>query len=689
MKNKPINTDRLFPAIFGIVVGLHLLLLWQSPILPFIDLPFRLAASTISRFFGESSNSFSHYYSVDTFFKPNSFHLLFCSLKIFSSVEFANKVFYSLYVMLLPFSIFLIVKKIGGNTWFSMLSFLLLYNFSAGWGFSEFTMAIPVILFFFYFVNDYFKQGGFVPMMAVVFLLMLLFFIHVVALLFSLFLFSILSLYYFRKSPAKLIRKGVVVLPVLFFILLWWRIDALQDSQFRLSYLWFYFKNFWFDSIANDRTNLFSWDNFALFSGAAGKLAALGFSFFIFLPLILKGIFRIETASPSKKNSEKKNTGSVLLVVGIFLGCALFFYLFMPHKIADNFHLYQRFAVFVLLAVVILDSLAYRKVKQLNRVIIVGICVVVLLHFFLWAGYFKDFNRETRTFTNDLFPKEVTGKKLAGLIYDYTFRGRPVYIHFPDYYIVRKQGIAGTCLIDYRFGTIRRKAGKTLLPPQRRIEWIGKRKAYDGRFANMDYILVRGEVPQEHEKYMVNFILKRTSGRWSLYEKIRTTPGKPASLLPMVPGSAKLIAEFSVRSDEPYLWSMIEPGSEIYLDRSYVYTIVPRELMGLPVLRPTNNDKYYGYNEADFPFISFRVKKDVTLYIIYTNRHTNLEKTWLNRDKGWVKENFIVETTLAETKSKRLVSSRFFPAGSRVELGGNGCRKRDCDMYTVVIKEKK
>jgi hypothetical protein len=308
------------------------------------------------------------------------------------------------------------------------------------------------------------------------------------------------------------------------------------------------------------------------------------------------------------------------------------------------------------------------------------VIAVVALHFGLWAGYFSDFKKESRSFTKNLFPVAAGQKKLAGLIYDFQFRGRPIYIHFPNYYITWKQGIASTCLIDYRFGTIRRKASKTALPSYRRIEWVGKRQGYDGRFANMDLLLVRGEIPGPHRVYMKHFTLQRRSGKWSLY--VRSVPAAGES-------AAGLIREFFLRSDEPYLWSRLTPGTNLYIDRYYTYTSVPPRLEGQPVLVTANSDKYYDYNDKDFPFISFRMTRDATVYIIYSGRFTGLETTWLNRENGWIKENLLVRTGQVERKSARLVRSRFYPAGSVVELGGNGCRKRDCDMYTVVIAKHK
>ena len=134
-------------------------------------------------------------------------------------------------------------------------------------------------------------------------------------------------------------------------------------------------------------------------------------------------------------------------------------------------------------------------------------------HFALWAQYFAAFNAENRGFDAAFLRAETPGR-LGGLVYDHTFRGRPLYIHFPAYYTVWERGIATAKFADYRFGAVRRAPGNDL-PPY--LEWVGKLGGYDGRYAGMDLLLTRGVVPDP--RALAGFELVRDARKWSLFAR--------------------------------------------------------------------------------------------------------------------------------------------------------------------------
>jgi hypothetical protein len=140
-----------------------------------------------------------------------------------------------------------------------------------------------------------------------------------------------------------------------------------------------------------------------------------------------------------------------------------------------------------------------------------------LIHFLLWADYFRDFDCENRMFSREFFSSISNDKRLAGLMYDYRFRGRSVYENFADYFVVWKQGITNTRVIDDRSFPVQRKASKEILPPD--IEWSGKHDSYDGSYSSMDYILVRGELSPKAQHYLEDFKVIRQAGTWVLFEK--------------------------------------------------------------------------------------------------------------------------------------------------------------------------
>ena len=163
-------------------------------------------------------------------------------------------------------------------------------------------------------------------------------------------------------------------------------------------------------------------------------------------------------------------------------------------------------------------------------------------------------------------------------------------------------------------------------------------------------------------------------------EKTAQAPGVLAEKMPV----AQILTNFRTDSRFRYEWAPLLSGGQMYTDRGYFYIGVPPDLSGFPALKPANDDKYSSAEQVDF--ITFTLTRKARVYIIYTNLNTRLEARWLTGVNGWQREKLLIETTLTENKSTRLVRSREFPAGAKVALGGNGCEIYDCDMFTVVIE---
>ena len=234
--------------------------------------------ATIYRYYGEPGNHFADYYLIDTVLKPNVFHLFFCGSKLFPSVEFANKLFYCLYVILFPTAVLLVLRRLGGNSWFGLLSFLYIYNYNVTFGFAGFTIAIPFIFLLFYFLLDYLESAHcFNPAMVTV-LLILLFFMHALAALFALLLFFACCLYENRHSLGTFIEKSAVTFPVLLMIIYWWTVDSSKFGEENLfNSLIAYYRDEYFRTFFM-RGELLFYDNYALYGGIPGYVIGSFFS---------------------------------------------------------------------------------------------------------------------------------------------------------------------------------------------------------------------------------------------------------------------------------------------------------------------------------------------------------------------------------------------------------------------------
>jgi hypothetical protein len=294
--------------------------------------------------------------------------------------------------------------------------------------------------------------------------------------------------------------------PVIIIILIWWIGDnAGYGEPGLIKFLFYYYKNEFFQSIPL-RGGLLIFDNYALFDRISGYAVAFFFSFFtltiVFWPFIV-------SKKPSIVDFIKENKYRQIF---LFILGSLACFLFIPLRLPGYSFILQRFSIFFFIAIIILGSLINKS--SLRPFAIGIICAVCLVHYVLWYGYFREFNKENETFTKNIFSFDSNDKKMAGLIYDYKFRGRPVYEHFLDYYIVWKNGIATTRFIDERSFPVGRKADMKALPKY--LHNVGKNNNYDGRYEGMDYILVRGQIPLKDKKYFNNFQTIKSSGKWSV-----------------------------------------------------------------------------------------------------------------------------------------------------------------------------
>ncbi|MEI6125630.1 MAG: hypothetical protein WCQ99_03665 [Pseudomonadota bacterium] len=503
------NEKRLFASFFIFFTLLHLFLICTTRLYPFLDISNHLALATIYKYYGLSGNQFEHYYALDLFPKPNVFHMLFCGSKIFSSVEFANTIYYCLYAVLFPFSVLGIIKKLGGNCWFALLSFLLLYNLNVTYGFAGFTLALPCILFVVYFILDDFKTSSARAKLAVMALLIALFFMHALAAVFALLLYALYGAYISRHSLQNAAKALLAIMPSLVLIMLWWLNDTAEfKGDDLLTALYAYYKNSYVHTLFL-RAGFLIHDNFRIDGGVRGYCAALFFSIVIIGSAVVTLFANKKTFSTTIKKTS-------FAIAALFSACTLTCVLFFPDTMPGYSFLFERFSVLFMVSLILLGSM-FACAPMLSSL---KVCIVIscFVHFFVWADCFHDFNKENNGFDKTFFSENQTCATMAALMYDYRFRNISVYDNFLDYYIVWNQGIAATRSIDERSFPVKRKVPRDLLPPY--LEWVGKYNNYDGRYNNTDCILVRGDIPLSQKIYLKAFTLLKSAGKWALYKKM-------------------------------------------------------------------------------------------------------------------------------------------------------------------------
>jgi hypothetical protein len=481
------------------------ILLFAMPLLPFIDLPNHLAEATIYRYYGENGNVLSKYYQPTPWYFPNTFHTVFCSL--FSDVEFGNKVFHLLCIMLMQVSVFIVIRQLNGNPWYGLLAALFTYNYNLTYGFVGFAISTPALVLLFYLIIRDFERDTVALKLGVASMLILLFLMHAQNALFGLMLFGLMTLYKYHSSFRQLIWRGMLIpLPLVVLIFAWWFTRGGEKEGSTSDYLIDYYSSGYFADFLT-RFRIIVLDNFQLREGTTGLIIAGSIFSLIVLPILWFKPWR------HKPLSVLLNANYVYPLIFFFTGFIC--YAVLPDQLPGQSPLFQRFCTIVILAFILFVSV---WMQHISSVQLKWFAVIALIAYSaLWMEYIYTFNRINKDFNAGLFRGIPNDSRMAGLIYDHKYRGRKVYIHFPNYFIVWKQGIAASKIIDYRFGVVRRVATETDVPFY--TEYIGDGYKTIQEYRSLDLLLVKGIAPVSDDENVNGFTLMRSAGDWRLYSR--------------------------------------------------------------------------------------------------------------------------------------------------------------------------
>ena len=498
-----------FWLVFIIVLSVHLYNFGAQRLYPFLDTPNHLALAAIYKSYGDPENQLDSFFSLKMFPRPNVAHTVFCGSQMFPDIEVANKVFYLLYTVLFVSAIMLLIARCGGNVWYGLLAFLFLYNINVCYGFTGFTIALPAVLFLLYCIINYIEKRSILGAMMIAALLPGIFFMHAMAFLYAVMVYAFcvfFDMYRLGTRRRFFVHFGIAIPGVVLFFI-WYISDSREYSgPSMVQTLLHYYRYSFLDSFWQ-RGAFMIHDNFRLSGTLAGYVTAAAFSLVALLFAVLPIL---------KRQANNRAIPSVgFSCICIFLACSIACTLFMPVALPGYSFLYQRFSVLVFLGVILAGSVV--APKALSAFLKTALCAIVLLHALLWFQCFRAFDTENEGFDKTFFSACASGDVVGGLMYDYRFRNVSMYDNCPDYYTAWTNGVSTTRLADDRSFVIRRRVGTDMLPEY--IGWLGKggTQQYDGRYANLDYILVRGEIPVTVREVLKNFTVVNWRGAWRLY----------------------------------------------------------------------------------------------------------------------------------------------------------------------------
>lgn len=506
---------RIERSVFQVLLAyllVHSVVLLAVSFLPFIDLPNHLAEATIFKYYDSAEFPISKYYQPIPWYYPNTFHAVFSSL--FPSVEIGNKIFHILCILLLQGGLFLVIRKLNGNQWYGLLGLIFTYNYNVIFGFVGFAISIPTLLFLIYFILLDFEQEKIKWKVLIGTMLVLLFSMHAQNALLGLLIYGVMLLVRYWPNLGKAVLTGTLVaLPLVALIFSWWLLKEDSEKTGTAEFLIEYYSSTFWTSFLH-RANLITWDNYSLFVGDTGRIVALLFALTLILPAIYFKAWRINW----KELIYSRNFQYPAILLVVTGGC----YFLLPDKIPGQSPLYERFSTMVMLSAVILLSVCLRGYE--SRFLKIFCISVLVVYSVLWIEYIVTFNRNNEGFNASFFPDGNKEARIAGMMWENEYRGRKVYIHFQNYFLVWKKGMASSKIIDYRFGIVRRVAPESVLPFYN--EYVREKYTRQYHYHGLDYLLARESSEPLTMKHFPTFEKVREQAGFTLYRNSKADPPK-------------------------------------------------------------------------------------------------------------------------------------------------------------------
>ena len=133
---------------WGIVLLAGILPMWVSSLLPFTDMPQHLYLISALGHLKDPATLYPEYFEIrHAFTSYLGYYYAVDALSTFMSVDTANRIFLSLYVISLPLSVAFLLRSFKRPTWPALLTIPFAYGDPISWGFINSSVAFPIAIF--------------------------------------------------------------------------------------------------------------------------------------------------------------------------------------------------------------------------------------------------------------------------------------------------------------------------------------------------------------------------------------------------------------------------------------------------------------------------------------------------------------------------------------------------------------
>jgi len=492
-----------FTILFIIFSVLFILPIWLVNFLPFVDLPQHLNFVHILRNYHNPDLNYNKIYSLRLFPMHNTLHLFFnYLLSLVFPLEIANKIYVTISILLFPLALWFLIKRLGGNEQFSLLGFLLSYNYNLFWGFMGVNVGMALTLFLIGLeITSLNEKSKSVNLWILTILFILLFLCHSLVYIFSAFTYFLILLFMHQNWRRKMPLMLPLVISFLVIFLPW------QVSQFRGE-----------GSELQEQVRQYISPK-VLYQNLLNLFQRIGIKTDQSLIFIFKSIFILAIFSTLAK-VRQKGVGYIFKnnyrIISFFLIAALLFYLFFPGTYTEAVFLNERFAPLLFLLFIALLSINFSRLdNQIFKFILICIITFTGINITLRFIGFDTDTKELKT----MFAKLNEKGKLVGLFYEKhskpDYFGYDTYIHLPCYYPIYRQGFCGFSFAYIRYSPI---VYNEPYPLPRIDEWTTWNSIFPKDWTIYDYFLVRGEPRLQDEDIFKKLNLLEEKNGWRIYE---------------------------------------------------------------------------------------------------------------------------------------------------------------------------